>query len=420
VLHHMNFKAKVFACEFSPCGRSFAVCAGKTIQIWATPTMLKEFAPFRLLRQYGGMYDDATCVGWSADSRWVIVGSKDLTARVYSANHVEGYAPPTLAGHREPLVHVAFAGDAGDACFTVSKDGAVFEWRLEEAEEEPPGGDLARRKNKSLAKTKTKRWRMCGKHFFHQPAKLTCADYHRATGLLCAGFGHGVFTMHRLSPDSFEHVQTLSVSQEKVSACAFDETGDWIALGCAKLGQLVVWEWQSEAYVYKQQGHYFDVNACAYAPDGSMLATAADDHKVKVWSATTGSCFVTFAEHAAPVSAVAFLPTGHALLSASLDGTVRAFDLMRYRNFRVLTSPDPSQFVSLAVDPTGEIVCAGKPRSEATKSEKRKATPLFFFPRVFSCPARFRSFLFSPPSLRRRRLRSRNVMIVPKSNADAQ
>ena len=77
----MNFKGAVSACEFSPCGRSFAVCVGKTLQIWATPTMLKEFAPFRLLRQYGGMYDAATCVGWSADSRWVVVGSKDLTAR---------------------------------------------------------------------------------------------------------------------------------------------------------------------------------------------------------------------------------------------------------------------------------------------------------------------------------------------------
>ena len=357
VLHHMNFKGKVAACEFSPCGRSFAVCVGKTLQIWATPTMLKEFAPFRLLRQYGGMYDDATCVGWSADSRWVVVGSKDLTARVYSANHLEGYTPPTLAGHREPLVCVAFAGDAGDTLFTVSKDGAAFEWRLEE-ETTIDSRDEQRRAAASLT-VLAKRWRMRGKHFFHQPAKLTCAAYHRATGLLCAGFGHGVFTMHRLSPDAFEHVQTLSVSQEKVSACAFDETGDWIALGCARLGQLVVWEWQSEAYVYKQQGHYFDVNACAYAPDGSMLATAADDHKVKVWSASTGSCFVTFAEHKAPVSAVAFLPSGHALLSASLDGTVRAFDLMRYRNFRVMTSPDPCQFVSLAVDPTGEIVCAG-------------------------------------------------------------
>ena len=357
----MNFKGAVSACEFSPCGRSFAVCVGKPLQIWATPTMLKEFAPFRLLRQYGGMYDAATCIGWSADSRWVVVGSKDLTARVFSANHVEGYAPPTLAGHREPLVHVAFAGDAGDAVFTVSKDGAVFEWRLEEEEEEETDQHSRRRgaRSKTPTKTKTKRWRMRGKHFFHQPAKLTCASYHRRTGMLCAGFGHGVFTMHKLSPDRFEHVQTLSVSQEKVSACSFDETGDWIALGCARLGQLVVWEWQSEAYVYKQQGHYFDVNACAYAPDGSMLATAADDHKVKVWSASTGSCFVTFAEHKAPVSAVAFLPSGHALLSASLDGTVRAFDLMRYRNFRVMTSPDPCQFVSLAVDPTGEIVCAG-------------------------------------------------------------
>lgn len=145
-----------------------------------------------------------------------------------------------------------------------------------------------------------------------------------------------------------------------MSACSFNETGEWIALGCERLGQLIVWEWQSEAYVYKQQGHFFDVNSCAYAPDGSMIATAADDHKIKVWSTATGSCFVTFTEHTMPVSAVAFLPSGHALLSASLDGTVRAFDLMRYRNFRVLTSPDPCQFVSLAVDPSGEIVCAGR------------------------------------------------------------
>ena len=40
--------------------------------------------------------------------------------------------------------------------------------------------------------------------------------------------------------------------------------------------------------MYKQQGHYFDVNSCAYSADGSMVATAADDHKVKVWSTATG------------------------------------------------------------------------------------------------------------------------------------
>jgi len=381
VLHHMNFKRKVVDCKFSPCGRSFAVCVGKLVQIWATPTMLKEFAPFRLLRTYGGMYDDATCVAWSGDSRWIIVGGKDLTARIYSANHIEGYVPPTLAGHREPIVAVAFAGETGDAAYTISKDGALFEWRLEDGNGEEPecGGGAGGRSSASGKRRRgtggrdslasgaeggagsaSKCWKMQGKHFFHQPAKLTCASYHAGSGLLCAGFGHGVFTLHRLARGSFEAVQTLSISQEKVSACSFNETGEWIALGCERLGQLIVWEWQSEAYVYKQQGHFFDVNSCAYAPDGSMIATAADDHKIKVWSTATGSCFVTFTEHTMPVSAVAFLPSGHALLSASLDGTVRAFDLMRYRNFRVLTSPDPCQFVSLAVDPSGEIVCAGR------------------------------------------------------------
>lgn len=421
MLHHMNFKGKVSACEFSPCGRSFAVCVGRAIQIWATPTMLKEFAPFRLLRAYGGMYDDATCVAWSADSRWVIVGSKDLTARVYSANHIEGYVPPTLAGHRERIVSVAFAGDAGETAYTVSKDGALFEWRLEdddkdaEAPERGPGG------KDSVAGTTGKRWRMRGKHFFHQPAKLTCAAFHPATNALCAGFGHGVFTMHRLGPDTFEHVQTLSISKEKVSSCAFNESGEWIALGCARLGQLIVWEWQSEAYVYKQQGHYFDVNACAYAPDGSMLATAADDHKVKVWSTATGSCFVTFAEHTAPVSAVAFLPSGHALLSASLDGTVRAFDLMRYRNFRVLTSPDPCQFVSLAVDPSGEVVCAGA--SQTSHSTRLKPPHPFFSrsafaglkDRFFGKPTRVAVFF---PNVRRSLARSRQPVPAREKRDD--
>ena len=29
------------------------------------------------------------------------------------------------------------------------------------------------------------------------------------------------------------------------------------------LGQLFVWEWRSETYIMKQQGHFFDVRTCA-------------------------------------------------------------------------------------------------------------------------------------------------------------
>jgi hypothetical protein len=56
-----------------------------------------------------------------------------------------------------------------------------------------------------------------------------------------------------------------------------------------------------------------------------------------------------------PSARVAPACSGHAVLSASLDGTVRAFDLVRYRNFRTLTTPTPVQFISLACDPAGEV-----------------------------------------------------------------
>ena len=122
----------------------------------------------------------------------------------------------------------------------------------------------------------------------------------------------------------------------------------------------MVWEWRSESYILKQQGHYFaEVNALAFSPGGSVIATAGGDSKVKLWSPSTGFCFVTFTEHTAPVVDLAFVPHGRALVSASLDGTVRAYDLMRYRNFQTLVSPEPCQFNAVAVEPSGEIVCAG-------------------------------------------------------------
>lgn len=51
--------------------------------------------------------------------------------------------------------------------------------------------------------------------------------------------------------------------------------------------------------------------------------------QVKVWNSTSGLCFVTFTEHVSSVSSVTFTSSGFVVVSASLDGTVRAFDLHR-------------------------------------------------------------------------------------------
>lgn len=147
-----------------------------------------------------------------------------------------------------------------------------------------------------------------------------------------------------------------SISDQVISTVCLNTPGDWIALGCAGLGQLLVWEWQSETYVMKQQGHSCNMTSLAYSSDGQYVVTGGGDGKVRVspsthpfkilklsflelkhclfqvklWNTSSGFCFVTFHEHTAAVSGVQFSHNRKFVVSSSLDGTVRAFDMTRY------------------------------------------------------------------------------------------
>ena len=435
VVHRFNFRTRVRACVFSPDGRFFAVGVGRKLQAWRTPLLEREFAPFVLHRVYTGHYDDITSVAWSPNGAYLVTGSKDLTARIYSLDPTPGFIPVSLAGHRERLVSVHFADE--DTIYSVSRDGAVYVWLWTERPElssealksvlrdakgedddassdedaaagtgvggyEPIAGKRRRRAlegeeawnpaarvlaqgavsvlathvrhpvpapisaldPRSIARGE---WMLSSKHHFRNDdhARVVSAALHQKSGLLVVGLSNGTFSLYTLP--SFEPVHSLSISAHEVHSCAVNAGGEWLAFGSRTLGQLLVWEWRSETYVLRQQGHFYDLNTSAFSPNGQLVATGGDDGKVKVWNAATGFCFVTFTEHTAPVSAVAFVGgdgSGHglAVLSASLDGTVRAFDLVRYRNFRTLAPPPgspPVQFSCLAADEAGEIVCAG-------------------------------------------------------------
>ncbi|KAK9915110.1 hypothetical protein WJX75_004822 [Coccomyxa subellipsoidea] len=385
LLHHFSFKGPVAAARFSPDGQYIACAVGRLLQIWRAPGYTKTTAPMQLHRTYGGCAADITSLDWSEDSEWIAVASKDLSARVFSLHQIEGYRPPMLSGHKDMLVGVFFVGAAAASAaeldgaaaphlLTVSRDGALFAWQFHSdqpqaqpeaganghSDEGAPGDDRPPKQLRSASSTNYAegRWQLAEKHFFNQRgARLTALDYHKASRIMVVAFSSGIFDIYQLP--AFENVHMLSVSREAITAVTISQRGDWVALGCAALGQLLVWEWRSESYVLKQQGHHYDVSALAFSPDGSYIATGADDNKVKLWTVASGFCFVTFSEHTAPVTAVSFLPTSSAAVSASMDGTVRAWDLLRYRNFRTMTSPTPVQFASLAVDPAGEVVCAG-------------------------------------------------------------
>lgn len=188
-------------------------------------------------------------------------------------------------------------------------------------------------------------------------AILSSTCYHKDSKILVTAFSTGAFYLHEL-PD-MNLIHSLNISEHKIDASAFNVTGDWIALGVSGVGQLLVWEWQSEHYILKQQGHSSDMTSLAYSGDGQTIVTGGDDGKLKLWNAANGFCIVTFSEHSGPITAVEFSQNKKILVSAALDGTVRAFDIVRYRNFRTFTSPRPVQFSCVAIDYSGELVAAG-------------------------------------------------------------
>lgn len=67
----------------------------------------------------------------------------------------------------------------------------------------------------------------------------------------------------------------------------------------------------------------------AYSSDGQYIVTGGADAKLKLWNVSSGFCFVTFHDHTSSVTAVEFCNNKRCALSASLDGTVRAYDILR-------------------------------------------------------------------------------------------
>ena len=111
-------------------------------------------------------------------------------------------------------------------------------------------------------------------------------------------------------------------------------------------------------------GHSSWVTAVAWSPDGHHILTASRDRTARIWDATTGDNTLTLT-HKASVNAVAWSPDGHHILTGSMDGTARIWDAITGDNTLTLThtnslsavawSPDSTQILTASGDRTARI-----------------------------------------------------------------
>lgn len=109
--------------------------------------------------------------------------------------------------------------------------------------------------------------------------------------------------------------------------------------------------------LYSYRKHSGRVNAVAWSPDGTRIASAGKDQIIRVWDATTGHDLLFFSLHKAEVSAVAWSPDGTRIASAGKDRTVQVWEVIPngsvviYKNHKdwircVAWSPDGTRIAS--------------------------------------------------------------------------
>ena len=102
-------------------------------------------------------------------------------------------------------------------------------------------------------------------------------------------------------------------------------------------------------------GHTGYVNSVSWSPDGSYLASCANDNTIKIWDTTTGTCIHTLDQDG--VISVSWSPDGKYIASGSWDKTIRIWDASTDTCIHILTG-HTYHINSVSWSPDGKYVAS--------------------------------------------------------------
>ncbi|KAJ5091223.1 WD-repeat protein [Penicillium alfredii] len=147
---------------------------------------------------------------------------------------------------------------------------------------------------------------------------------------------------------------------DRYSQIAFSSDGGLIAFTLDKTIQ--IWNVAQGTQQHTLRGHTNRVNTVAFSPDGSLLASGAQDQSIRLWNVSTGAEQRRLKGHTDDVNAVVFSPDGSLLASASFERNIRLWNVATGSEKRAPKFYLGS-FETLAFRPDGKLLasrCHGK------------------------------------------------------------
>ena len=148
----------------------------------------------------------------------------------------------------------------------------------------------------------------------------------------------------------------LKGHRDDVSSVAFSSDGKAFASGSDD-GTIRLWDVRTGgtlAVLNEQAGFQEAVNAIAFSPDGTTLASAKAE-KIWLWNTHTKQLSGILEGHVRNVFAIAFSPDGKTIASASWDWTLRLWDVQTGKP-RKIFGEHPSSAATVAFSPAGERI----------------------------------------------------------------
>ncbi len=259
---------------------------------------------------------------FSPDGKRIVTASVDMTARVWDA--LTGSELLTLKGHSNRLVSASFSAD-GRRIVTGSYDGTTRVWDSESDREllnlqnrsEPcsawsPDGEKILT-GITLWDASSGRQLLTLEGHADGTDMINSATFSSDAKLIVTGSWDG--TAKVWDAASGKVLRTLNTLV--TSACIASD-GQLIATGHDD-GATSLWDTMSGKELLVLRGHTARINSVQFSPDSKQIVTASFDHTAKVWSAARQQGFLSLIGHRMGMDLAAVSSDGHLLVTVESD-----------------------------------------------------------------------------------------------------
>ncbi|KAL3843314.1 hypothetical protein ACJIZ3_000717 [Penstemon smallii] len=244
-------------------------------------------------------------VRWHPRGHLILAGSEDSSVWMWNADRA-AYLN-VFAGHASSVTCGDFTPDGKSIC-SGSDDATMRIWNPRTSE------------NIHVVRG----------HPYHTDG-LTCLAITSDSSLALTGSQDG--SVHMVNISTGQVVTSLTAHTDSVECAVFAASArrdKWRAATAGLDKKLIIWDSQ-QPDPWCTCDHEEGVTSLLWLASSRYVATGSVDGKVRIWNSLSGDCERTYSGHTGAIQSIAASTDGNYLVSASVDGTARVFEIAEFR-----------------------------------------------------------------------------------------